>query len=63
MMHNFENTESWEDTAGNTQKLGNSKLASPHLIFAPHVSAFTINKLQSLPLWKFHTFPLWKNAW
>jgi len=26
MIHNFENTESWEDKAGNTQKLGNSKL-------------------------------------
>ena len=26
-------------------------------IFMPHFSVFTINKLQSLPLWKFHTFP------
>ena len=26
-------------------------------IFMPHFSAFTINKLQSLPLWKFHIFP------
>jgi len=25
--------------------------------FAPHFSAFTINNLQRLPLWKFHTFP------
>jgi len=51
MIHNFENTERWEDKAGNTQKLGNSKLASPPpLIFTPHFSAFTINKLQSLPL-------------
>jgi len=58
MIHNFENTESWEHMATNTLKLGNSKLASPHLIFAPNFSAFTINKLQSLPLWKFHTFPL-----
>jgi len=57
MIHNFENTESWEDKAGNTSKLGNSKLASPHFIFAPHFSVFTIHKLQSLPLWKFH---LWK---
>jgi len=58
MIHNFENTEWWEDKAGNTQKLGNSKLASPLLfIFTPHFSAFTINKLQSLPLWKFHAFP------
>jgi len=31
MMHNFENTESWEDKASNTWKLGNSKLASPPL--------------------------------
>jgi len=30
MIHKFENTESWEDTAGNTQQLGNSMLASPH---------------------------------
>jgi len=50
MIHNFENTERWEDKAGNTQKLGNGKLASPPLIFTPHFSAFTINKLQSLPL-------------
>jgi len=51
MIHNFENTERWEDKAGNTQKLGNSKLASSLLfIFTPHFSAFTINKLQSLPL-------------
>jgi len=51
MMHNFENIERWEDKAGNTQKLGNSKLASPPLfIFTPHLSAFTINKIQGLPL-------------
>jgi len=50
MIHKFENTERWEDKAGNTQKLGNSKLASPLLfIFTPHFSAFTISKLQSLP--------------
>jgi len=48
----------WEDKAGNTQKLGNSKLAWPLLfIFTHHFSAFTINKLQSLPLSRFHTFP------
>ena len=29
MIHNFENTESWEHMATNTLKLGNSKLASP----------------------------------
>jgi len=58
MIHNFENTKRWEDKAGNTQKLSNSKLASPPLfIFTPHFSAFTINKLQSLPILKFHTFP------
>jgi len=34
-----------------------------HFIFAPLFSAFTINKLHSLPLWKFHTFHIWKNAW
>jgi len=28
-----------------------------------YFSAFTINKLQSLLLWKSHTLPLWKNAW
>jgi len=33
MIQNFENTESWKDTAGNTQKLGNSKLASPPLVY------------------------------
>jgi len=36
MIHNFENTERCEDNGGNTQKLGNSKLASPPLfIFTP----------------------------
>jgi len=50
MIHNFENTEKREDKAGNTQKLGNGELASPPLfIFMPPFSAFTINKLQSLP--------------
>jgi len=50
MIHNFENTERGEDKAGNTQKLGNGKVASPPLFsFTPHFSAFTINKLQSLP--------------
>ena len=29
-------------------------------IFTPHSSAFTINTLQSLPLWKFDTFPFGK---
>jgi len=44
MIHNFENTESWEEKTGNTYKLGNSKLASPHFfIFAAHFSAFTGN--------------------
>jgi len=33
IIHNFENTESWEDKAGNIQKLGNSKLASPTRIY------------------------------
>ena len=28
MMHNFENNESVEDTAGNAWKLGNSRLGS-----------------------------------
>ena len=61
MTHNFENTESWEDMAGNTYKLGNSRLVSPHLfIFAPHFSAFAINKPQSLPFWKFQTNPFKK---
>jgi len=58
MIHNFEKTERWQDKAGNTQKLGNNKLASPPLLFfTTHFSAFTINKLQSLPLWKFHISP------
>jgi len=49
MMHNFENTERWEDEAGNPKKLVNSKLASlPLFIFTPHFSAFTTNKLQTL---------------
>jgi len=61
VIHNFKNTESWEDRASNTQKLSNSNLAShPLFIFTPHFSAFTINTLQSLPLWKFHTFPIEK---
>ena len=60
-MHNFENTESLEDKAGNTSKLGDSKLASPPLLyFVPDLSAFTMNKLQSFHLWKFHTFPIAK---
>jgi len=34
MIHNFENTENWEDNAGNISKLGNSKVASsPILLF------------------------------
>ena len=32
MIRNFENTEKREDKASNTQKLGNSKLASPPLL-------------------------------
>jgi len=31
-VHNFENTEGWEDKASNIYKLGNSKLASPQFI-------------------------------
>ena len=50
MIHNFENTESWEDKASNTQKLSDTKLASPpHFSsFAFHFSAFTINKPECL---------------
>ena len=60
MIRNFENTERWEDKAGNTQKLGNSKLASPlPFIFTPHFSAFTINKLQKFTPLKVSHFPLW----
>jgi len=33
VIHNVENTKSWEDNAGNTQKLGNSNLASPPLLY------------------------------
>jgi len=33
MLHNFENTESWEDKAGNTKKLGSSKLELPSLLY------------------------------
>ena len=29
MIHDFKNTEIWEDKASDTLKLGNSKLASP----------------------------------
>ena len=55
MIHNFENTESWEDKAGNTSQ-ATASWHRPHLfIFAPHFYAFTI-----LPLWKFHTFLLRK---
>jgi len=32
MIHNFENTETWEVKGGNTYKLGNSKLGSPKFI-------------------------------
>jgi len=32
-LHNFENTESWEDKAGNKSKLGNSKLTSSPLLY------------------------------
>jgi len=39
MIHNFENTESWEDKAGNIQKLANSKLESlPLYCCAPLLS-------------------------
>jgi len=39
MIQNFENTENWEDNAGNTYKLGNNKLASPPFLYfrAPFV--------------------------
>jgi len=58
MIHNFENTERWENKADNIQKLGNSKLASPPLlIFTPHFSELTINKLQKFAPGKCHTFP------
>jgi len=60
MMHNFENTESWEDMA---KSKAITNCHRPHFIVAPLFSAFTINKLHSLPLWKFRTFSLWKNAW
>ena len=33
---------------------------SQFFIFTPHFPAFTINTLQPLPFWKFHTFPLIK---
>jgi len=33
MIRNFKNTESWEDKAGNTSKLGDSKFASPPLLY------------------------------
>ena len=59
---------SWYTTL-KTLKAGKTRLAThkswaiaswhrPHFfILATHFSAFTINKLQSLPLWKFHTSP------
>jgi len=46
-----------------------SLMASWHrlhfFIFTLHFSAFTINKLQSLPLWKFHTssFDKMRGSW
>jgi len=60
MIYYFENTESWEDMS-KSQAI--SSWHCPHFIFAPLFFAFTINKLHSLPLWKFHTSPLWNNAW
>jgi len=54
MIRNFENIKSWEDKTGNTYKFGDRKLASPYFfIFAPHFSAFTMNKLQSFPFESF----------
>jgi len=55
MIRNFRNTESCEDKASNTQKLSDSKLATPpHFYsFEPHFSVLTINKLKSSS----HTFP------
>jgi len=40
MIHNFQNTEIWEDKASNTQKLIDSKLASPptYLLLRPILS-------------------------
>ena len=49
--------ERWEDKAGNKSWAITSWHRLHFFIFTPHFSAFTINKLQSLPLWKFHTFP------
>ena len=59
LIHNFENTESWEDKAETHKRQAIASWHRPHLfIFAPHFSAFTINKLQRLPLSKFLTLPL-----
>jgi len=64
MIHNFENTESWEDKAATNKSYATASWHRLHfLILAPHFSSFTINKLHCLPLWRFHTSPLWKNAW
>jgi len=62
MIQNFENTERWEDKAGNTKKLGKSKLASlPLLYFHPPFLCIHHQQKQTTKFtpWKFHTFPLW----
>jgi len=60
MMHNFESTESWECWRHIKVRQQQVGITPTSLLSRP---AFTINKPQSLPLWKFHLFPLWKNAW
>ena len=66
-----ENTKgcSWYTTlkilqAGMTRLATHKSLAiaswhRPHFVFAPHFSAFTFNKLQSLPLWNISWYSSW----
>jgi len=66
MIQNFDNTEKWKNKAGNTEKLGNSKLASPPLFYshAPfpcihhqHTATFAPLKVSHFtPLIKFLAF-------
>jgi len=61
MIHNFENTEGWEEKAGNILKLGISKLSSsPILHFRIPFLCIHHQKIQSLPLSTFHTSPIEK---
>jgi len=63
MPHNLSRYKTLKTLKGGMSKLATNKswaIASLHrlhcFIFKPHFSAFTINKLESLSLWKFHTF-------